>query len=168
MRMIRAGFAVACCLFLAWSVARAQGRKPGLWEMTSNMTWQQSPLPAGMSASNSAFAPGPRISQVCLTQAQIDKYGAILPQGRNNCQVVNVVKKANGMTADMVCTGRINGKGSLESTWTDDAHATGKFHFVGTMQMGQDTKPIEWTTESSSAFKGPDCGDVKPAQMPEK
>jgi len=27
---------------------------------------------------------------------------------------------------------------------------------------------VEWTTESSSVFKGADCGDVKPAPLPDK
>ena len=30
------------------AVAGAQSRKPGLWEMTTTMTWQKSPFPEGM------------------------------------------------------------------------------------------------------------------------
>jgi hypothetical protein len=70
------------------------------------------------------------------------------------------------MTASMVCTGQVNGTGTVESDWTIPDHAKGKVHFVGTMQMGQNSRPIEWTSESTSVYKGPDCGSVKPLPMP--
>lgn len=148
----------------------AQARKAGLWELTTTQTWQQSPLPAGMAppgGANAPFAGGTHTTKVCLTQEQIDKYGAIVPQSRG-CRVTNIVKKANGMTADMECTGTMSGKGTLESTLTDEEHAKGKVHFIGTMHMGPNTRPVEWTVQSSSVFKSADCGDVKPAPMPDK
>ncbi len=149
----------ACGLLLGLS-ALAQARKPGLWQVTSTMTWQQSPFPAGMGA----LASGPHTVQVCVTQEQIDKYGSVPPQTQRDCQVTNIVKKANGMSAEMVCTGALGGKGSIESTWTDDSHSTTKVHFLGQMEMGQSSKPVEWTVEATSVYKGPDCGSVKPLQ----
>jgi hypothetical protein len=132
------------------------------------MTWQQSPLPAGTAGPGgpSSINSAPHTTQVCLTQEMMDKYGAPIPQSHNNdCQVSNLKKTANSMTAQWVCTGRMNGKGTIESTWTDDDHSTGKVHFVGVMQMGQaGSKPVEWTNESTSVYKGPDCGSVKPAE----
>jgi hypothetical protein len=160
---------VGGCVFAMTILALAQSlRKPGLWEMTSTMTWQKSPMPAGMTmpaGSNSPFGGGPHTTQVCLTQAMIDKYGAPTPQGRE-CQVANIVLKPNGMTADLVCSGRMSGKGSLESSWTDPDHAKGKVHFTGAMQMGPNSTPVEYTLESVSTYKGPDCGNVKPMFMP--
>jgi hypothetical protein len=159
------------CLFAITMLALAQSlRKPGLWEMTSTMTWQQSPMPAGMSmpsGTNSPFGGGPHTTQVCLTQAMIDKYGAPVPQSRNHeCQIKNVVMKANSMTADWVCTGAMAGRGTVESSWTDSNHSRSKVHFTGNMQMGQDSRAIEYTIEATSVYKGPDCGSVKPMQMP--
>jgi hypothetical protein len=169
MRKTRIYIALGCC-FLAMAIfAWAQvNRKPGLWEMTSTMTWQQSPMPPGMTMpANSPFGGGPRTTQVCLTQAMIDKYGAPMPSSRNGqCQVSNVSLKPTSMSADWVCTGMMAGKGTLESSWTDPDHAVGKVHFVGTMQMGPNSKPIEYTMESSSVYKGPDCGSVQPMTMP--
>jgi hypothetical protein len=81
--------------------------------------------------------------------------------------MVDIVKKTNSMTGKMVCSGGISGKGDIESSWEDDQHAKGKVHFVGTLQIGQDTRPMEWTSESTSTFKSADCGDVKPLEMPE-
>ena len=171
MRKTRVWIAMGCCLFAVALFAWAQAnRKPGLWEMTTNMTWQQSPMPQGMTmppGASSPFGGGPRTMQVCLTQAMIDKYGAPMPQSRNNeCQIANVVLKSNSMTADWICTGAMAGKGTLQSSWTDADHAKGKVHFAGTMQMGANSRPVEYTIESSSVYKGADCGSVAPLPMP--
>jgi Protein of unknown function (DUF3617) len=161
MRTIQAGITMSCCLFAL--VVQAQTRKAGLWELTTTQTFQQSPFPAGASPGS-----GTHTTQVCLTEAQIEKYGAIMPQTHGNCQVTNIVKKPGGMTADMVCTGPMSGKGTVESSSTDGIHATGSVHFVGTVGVGANVKPIEWTSTSNSVFKGADCGDVKPIPMPDK
>jgi hypothetical protein len=169
MRKTRVWSTLSCCLFALAVFAWAQAsRKPGLWEMTTTMTFQQSPMPPGMQAPpGSPFAGGPHTTQVCLTQAMIDRYGAPMPQtGRGDCQVTDVVMKEHGMTASLVCTGRTAGTGTVESNWSEPDHARGKVHFTGTMQMGPNTRPIEWTSESVSVYKGPDCGSVQPMPMP--
>ncbi len=165
----RVSVVVGCCLFAVAILAWAQStRKPGLWEMTTTMTWQQSPMPPGMQAPpGSPFAGTPHTTQVCLTRTMIDKYGAPMPSSQHgDCQIANVVLKPTSMTADWICNGRMTGKGSLESSWAIPDHAIGKVHFVGTMQAGQNTRPIEYTINSSSVYKGPDCGSVQPAPMP--
>jgi hypothetical protein len=155
------------------TVAWAQAvRKPGLWEMTTATTFQQSPMPQGVKlppGAQSPFGGGTTTTQVCLTQAMIDKYGAPMPQTHNNgCQITNIILKATSMTADLVCSGKTNGAGTIESSWADRDRAKGKVHFTGTVQAGPNIRPIEWTTESTSIFKGADCGDVKPVPMPDK
>ena len=161
---------MACCVFLFSLGAGAQtNRKPGLWESTSTMTWQQSPMPSGMQmppGASSAFGGGPHTTQVCVTQAMIDKYGAPIPQTRGNCTLSNVQMKSGGMSADWICTGQMAGKGSFETTWTDSDHAHTKVHFTGAMQMGPQSRPVEYSMESSSTYKGSDCGSVKPIQIP--
>jgi hypothetical protein len=88
--------------------------------MTTNMTWQQSPMPTGMTmpaGAGSTFGGGPHTTQVCLTQAMINKYGAPMPQSRKGeCEISNVVLKPDGMTADWVCSGSMSGKGTLKSS----------------------------------------------------
>jgi len=162
---------MSCCMFALAVFAWAQAvRKPGLWEMTTNMTWQQTPMPPGMTmppGANSPFSATTHTSQICLTQAMIDKYGAPMPQSRNGeCQISNVALHPASMTADWICSGRMAGKGTLESSWADPNHAKGKVHFVGTMQVGSNTRTIEYTIESSSIYKSPDCGSVQPQPMP--
>ncbi|HEX7728432.1 MAG TPA: DUF3617 domain-containing protein [Terracidiphilus sp.] len=156
-----AGVAVLVLCVFAW----AQSRKPGLWEVTSTMSWEKSPFPAGMGA-HGPMGGGPHTTQVCVTQEQIDKFGGPQPQTQRDCQVTNVQKKPNGMSAEMTCSGAFSGKGTIEGSWTDDSHSHSKIHFVGAMTMGANTTPIEWTVESTSIFKGSDCGNVKPFEAP--
>jgi hypothetical protein len=159
---------LAAVAIAAWAQA---SRKPGLWEMSSTMTWQQSPLPPGVTmpaGPNSPFGGGAHTSQVCVTQAMIDKYGAPVPQSRGGCQISNVQMKTGSMTADWTCTGMMAGKGTVESSWTDSDHAATKIHFTGAMQMGANSTPIEYTIAASSTYKGADCGSVKPVPMPDQ
>jgi len=161
-----------CLFFISLSASAQANRKPGLWEMTTTMTWQKSPMPAGMTmpaGANSPFGGGAHTSQVCVTQAMIDKYGAPPPQSRNNqCQMSNVHMNPSSMTADWVCSGMMSGKGSVATSWTDADHATTKVHFLGSMQMGPNATPVEYSMDSTSVYKGPDCGSVKPFTMPDK
>ncbi|HYL64884.1 MAG TPA: DUF3617 family protein, partial [Candidatus Methylomirabilis sp.] len=165
MHRTRVWLTLAACFLAGATLLWAQSRKPGLWELTTTMTWQKSPFPAGMNmpagGANSPFGGGPHTVPVCLTQQQIDDNHAITPTMKG-CQITNVAKKPNGMTADLECTGLMSGKGTLESAWSDSEHATGKVHFVGSMLMGPQSTPIEWTTVANSVYKGPDCGSVKP------
>jgi Protein of unknown function (DUF3617) len=170
MRVRTAAPAVSAAILLCGMLAQAQdGRKPGLWEITTTMTWQQSPFPAGMQMppqAAAAFGGAPHTIQYCLTQQMIDRFGAPMPQSRAGCQVANVQKTPTSMSADWICTGAMNGKGSIESHWSDSGTATGKIHFVGTMQMGPNPTPVEWTSQSTSVYKGPDCGSVQPPPLP--
>jgi len=136
--------------------APAQERKPGLYDLTIVTT----------TASPSAKSYPPRTMQVCLTQEMIDKYGAIVPENLTNaCQLVNVVKKRGGMTADMVCSGGITGKGVIEVNWTDSEHTKGTLHFAGVIHPRDTDIKLEWTAETTSAYKGPTC-TLPPATPP--
>jgi Protein of unknown function (DUF3617) len=159
MRRIAIPAALGCLLaftLAATADANAQDRKPGLYEITVTTT-TVSPAPP-------TSTPAARTRQVCLTQEMIDKYGAMIPDRLTRiCQVSNSVKKPGGMSADLVCSGPITGKGTLEVNWTDSEHATGNIHFSGTMQPGDAPIKIEWAAVTKSAYKSPDCGDLKPA-----
>ena len=161
---------LGCCLMAVALVAWAQGtRKPGLWEMTATMTWQKTPLPPGVTmpaGMASPFAATTHTSQMCITQAMIDKYGAPVPPGQGDCKVTNIVMKPTGMTADMVCTGKMNATATIVTTWSDANSSKSNVHFTGSMQMGPNATPIEFTIESLSVYKGADCGSVKPLPMP--
>jgi hypothetical protein len=155
MRGSRICITFGCCLFVIASAASAQRRKPGLWTITTTVT---------SAASNNGVAgrpatQGPFNTNVCLTQALIDKYGAPLPQMKD-CKITSFNRKANSVTADLVCSGATTGKATMESTWTAD-HATGSIHMIATAP-----KAGEWTSNSTSIFKSADCGAVQPFPMP--
>ncbi len=167
MRKFRLWVPVGCLAASALLLFAQADRKPGLYEMTSNMSWQQSPMPQGMQMPpNSPFGGGPHTSQVCVTQQMIDRYGGPMPQSRGECQMKNMTKSATGMTADYVCTGHMSGSGKMEASWTPNGESHSKVHFTGTMQMGQRSAPVEWTIDTTSVYKGADCGSVKPIALP--
>ncbi len=156
--------ALGCCITAATVISAAGTRQAGLWELTTTTSWQRSaPIP-GVPV-NGAKA-NTHTTQVCLTQEMIDKYGALLPQSRGRCSIANKVMKPGGMTADYVCLGAMTGRGALESIWTDSEHSKSKVHFVGTVQVGPERRPIEWTTESTAVFKSASCGNIAPPQLP--
>ncbi|MGD0346320.1 MAG: DUF3617 domain-containing protein [Terracidiphilus sp.] len=176
MRKLQIG-ATLCCCFIAL-VVNAQGQtkqKPGLWEVTVQMSMAGAPqmpqlppgtqLPPGMQMPASPFAP--HTSQVCVTQAQADKYGGppTNPPG-GNCQMSNIATTPAGMTATMTCTGRMNATGTVQTTFVDANTVKTMMHMTGTMQMGSNTRPMDMTMQSTSVYKGADCGNVKPVTMP--
>ena len=170
MSKVRIGIALVCCLPMLVMAARGQSKqKPGLWEVTSQVTMAGMPqmpqMPQGVQMPNSPF--GPHTTQVCVTQAMIDKYGGPTTQPpRGDCQVTNVVMKADGMTADIECTGQMSAKGTITSTWSGGESSETTMHLTGTMQMGQNSRPVDMTMHSTSTYKGADCGSVKPLPMP--
>ncbi len=164
MRNIRTCFVLCCLISAGMAIASGATRKAGLWEITTTTTWQKAPsIPGG---EGDRLRGGTHSSKVCLTQEMIDKDGALLPQSRGQCSIQNRVIKPGSVTGDYVCAGMMTGKGALEEVWTDDEHAKGTVHFTGQFQVGRDSQPIEWTTESNSAFKSADCGSVKPLAPP--
>jgi hypothetical protein len=169
---------VGCCglglAALAWSQAK---QKPGLWEVTTQMNMRganapQMPqlppgvqLPPGMQMPASPFAP--QTTQVCVTQAMIDKYGGPYSNPpRGNCKLKDVELKPGGMTATMTCSGQFNGTGTVQATFVDANTTKVIEHLTGTAQMGPNSQPMDMTVQSTSTYKGPDCGSVQPMAMP--
>jgi hypothetical protein len=127
-------------------------------------------LPPGMQmpTQGSSFG-GPVTVQVCVTQAMIDRFGGPSPAPPNknaDCKVTDVSIQSNGMTAKINCTGQMTAAGTVESTFVDANTTNTKMHMAGTMQHGSNSMPVDMTMQSTSVYKGPDCGSVKPAPMP--
>jgi hypothetical protein len=167
---------VGCCgvalTALAWSQSQ---RKAGLWEVTTQMNMAGAPqmpqlppgtqLPPGMTMPASPFAP--HTSEVCVTQAMIDKYGSPYSNPpRGDCKITNISMRSDGMSATMVCTGQMNATGQVETTFVDSNTTKTNVHITGTMQMGPNSRPIDMTMQSTSTYKGADCGSVQPLAMP--
>ena len=161
----RRWIAVGCLLgFGSLAFSGTATHPAGLWEYTTTMTWQEAPqVPQGQ---EDKLKGGTHTTQYCLTQDLIDDYGVLLPQSRGQCSVKNRAIASGKVTADYICAGTMNGKGLLESSWTDTEHATSKVHFTGTFNIGGEQQPVEWTSETHAAFKSASCGAVKPLPMP--
>jgi len=153
-------FAAAVTVFAQEKDAPHHHAKAGLWEVTTTMTWQKSPVRPGMPGGPPAA--GSHTTAVCLTQAMVDA-GALFPQSRGECHIQNKVVKPGTLTANYLCTGKMRGMGNLESTFPDLEHVSGSIHFMGTLDVDRKAQPIEWTTTSSAVFKAAQCGN-SPAQ----
>lgn len=151
-----------CGLVLAVE-AGAQETKAGLWEIASAISFQRSGQVGmfGEVANGPSLDNAPR-AQVCFTRELIDRYGVILPPSLKDCQLSHVARTSNRMTADMICTGRTRGTGSMEATWSDASHVRGKVHFAETFKEGPRALTMGWTQEVAAEFKSADCGSVKP------
>jgi Protein of unknown function (DUF3617) len=162
--MRRAGLGVGLWFVLSAAVfAQDEGHhsgKAGQWEVSTTMTWQKSPVPPG--SRGGPPSGGTHTTSVCLTQEMVDA-GALLPQSRGQCRIENKVIKPGSVTADYICTGKMKGKGILSATYADLEHSTGSLHFEGTLDVGGQPRPIEWTTVSNAVFKGAQCGNAQPS-----
>jgi hypothetical protein len=160
---------IVTCMLSLVSASRAQTHKPGLWEVTTKTTIQQPGDPEGHFNSSSLGNQGgsPATLPACYTNDLINKYGIALPPSLRDCDLSNVTASADSFRADLTCKGSYNGKGSLESTWTDEDHAVGKVHFTSKTRDDQ-PRMVRWTQDVSAVYKGADCGTVRPRTIPVK
>jgi len=176
--------AMGCCLLAVALIAWAQSaRRPGLWEVTTTMSMggrqmpQMPQLPPGVTLPPGVQLPsqgspfgGPTTTQVCVTQAMIDRYGgaAPAPPNRNaDCKITDISIQSSGMTAKINCTGQMTANGTVESTFVDANTTKTKMHMTGTMQRGSNSMPVDMTMQSSSVYKSADCGSVRPMPLPQ-
>ena len=111
---------------------------------------------------------GPHTTEVCVTQAMIDKYGGPYSNPpRGDCKVTDISIKDTGMTASIACTGQMTATGTVATTFIDSNSSSTKVHMTGTMQRGPDSRPLDVTIQSRATYKGADCGSVKPAVLPD-
>jgi hypothetical protein len=170
MRNTRVWMTLGFCLTPAL-LAGAQSGKAGLWAVASRTTFQQSGTVGVMNAPQPLDPPSdanPGLA-VCLSQEVVDKFGVILPPSLRDCEYSHIVRQPNHLTADVACTGRMNGRGSVDASWTDDDHVIGKIHFVVKAKHGPEkTMTMAWTQDSNAVYKGSDCGQIKPRVLPPK
>jgi hypothetical protein len=156
MKPMRVWATLGVCLIAVAAQAQSPNRKPGLWEVTTQMS--MSGGPAGMPQMPA------RTSQVCVTQAMIDKFGGPTTNPQTGqCQMTNVSLTASGMTASMSCSGRMNMTGTVQTTFVDANTTKTTVNMTTTMGNGQ---TMNMTMQSTASYKGADCGSVQPLAMP--
>jgi Protein of unknown function (DUF3617) len=146
---------LALCVVALASQAQAQSRKPGLWQVTSSMSMSGMPQMPQM---------GSQTTQVCVTQAMIDKFGGPTTNpGRGNCQMTNVQLSATGMSASMSCSGQMNMTGTVQTTFVDANTTKTTVNMAMKAGNGQN---MNMTMQATATYKGADCGSVQPMAMP--
>ena len=144
-RVLACGAAIA--VGFASSDALALG-KAGLWNITTTMnfgagmpqmpqmTAEQMEQMRRMGVQMPAMMLGkPVTTQRCVSpqDAASSRPPAVTRDG-DKCEMQNFQTRGRTITADMVCTGDMNGKGDLQFTYDSDEHYTGLVDFKGTAQ----------------------------------
>jgi Protein of unknown function (DUF3617) len=153
-------------VLLSSSVALAGHGKAGLWNVTVSIVMPNMPkMPpevVAMMKQRGMKMPGmgePITDQVCMTQADVD--GDMPPRtgGQDeNCTNHVTSKTASSITADMVCTGRMQGTGHLQVIYSTPEHYVGSYNFKGVSEG----HPQEMTSNFKGDYVKADCGAVKP------
>jgi len=154
--------------------------KPGLWEITSQTSFTkggpqvaQPQIPPDklammkqMGIQLPATTPGGSHSfttKVCVTPEEANTDSPPPPDRQRACQMQNLKRDGHTFTADMVCSGEMQGSGHMSVTYDSDEHYSGKMEFSGTSEhLGE----VATSNEFSGRWLGADCGTVKPFVRP--
>lgn len=163
--MLRVSGLIVGAALLAPAPALAGHGKAGLWNVTSTTSMAMAMPPevaARMKGMNMTLPPQTHVSQMCMSQAEVDS-GAPphIDQAATGCTTKVVSASAAGMTAVMTCTGRMKGTGQVQVTYSGAEHYTGSYSFKGTVEGN--------ATDMTTRFKGDwvkaDCGAIRPYRL---
>jgi hypothetical protein len=138
--------------------------KAGLWEITTrmNMPNMMANIPpdqlARMQAMGVHMPNGQTMTtQHCMTaeEAAMDKPPPI--RSAQGCAVSNSTHDAHTYTADMVCSGEMDGHGHVSVTYDSDEHYSGNYSFSGSAHG----HPANMTTSFEGRWISADCGAAK-------
>jgi len=146
-------------------VAFASHGKAGLWEITThmNMPNMSANIPpdalARMKAMGMAMPGGNQSfsSQICMTAAQVAEDQPPPSRNTKDCTVSNLKHDGHTITADMTCSGEMQGTGHYEATYDSDEHYSGSYSFTGTAHG----HPGNMSSNFEGRWISADCGSVK-------
>jgi hypothetical protein len=154
--------------------ALAAEPQPGLWNQTMTMDMSGMALPqmpamppevlaqmqaAGIQMPNMDYSqPRTTTNQYCITPEEIANREPFGEGMDEDCQQQNFISNDQGMSADLVCTGRMNGTGRIEYVFDSATHYTGSMTFEGTMEGRQ----ANMTNMMEGSWVSADCGNVAP------
>lgn len=154
--------------------ALAAEPQPGLWNQTMTMDMSAMQMPqmpamppealaqmqaAGIQMPNMDYSqPRTTTNQYCITAEEIANRAPFGEGMDDDCQQQNFVSNDQGMSVDLVCTGRMNGVGRIEYVFDSATHYTGSMTFEGTM----DGRQSNMTNTMEGSWVSADCGNVAP------
>jgi hypothetical protein len=159
------GLAVVGLGVVALPVAAFAGHgKAGLWEINTqmsmpNMASMMSPdqmarmqaMGVHMPTTNSAT------TQYCRTAAQVAQDSPPPTRAGRECTMGNTKILGQTYSADMTCTGRMQGTGHYSVTFDSDEHFSGSTSFTGTANG----HPANMSNSFEGKWLSADCGTVK-------
>ena len=145
---------VGLVLIGASSQALAMHAKPGEWQVSMKMDIAGMPkIPPAQLARMRAMGVhvpmgGDTVTVThCMTPAEaaMDRIPAMAKEHQKYCSMQNMKMSADGMSADMVCTGKVQGGGHMQVRFDSPEHYAGKV----TMSFNANGHPMN----SSSTFE---------------
>ena len=167
MNRIRVALIAAAAMFFAASgVAFASHGKAGLWSVQIQISGMSgmpdiSRMPPeiqarmkamGMSANGNVMT-----VQHCMTPAEVAQdIPRMDPRAGKMCKFANVQTDSHTMSADMICSGEMQGTGHIAFTFDSDTHYTGVVSMTGTAGG----HPVDHEQKIEGHWISADCGGV--------
>jgi hypothetical protein len=156
-------------LFVLPSAAYASHGKVGLWETTTTPDTGNAPaIPPEALAQMKAHGIKPSASsgrsftaQFCMTAEEVNSETP--PAMKNNpCKMTSSKTVGQTFSADMVCSGALQGTSHFTVTYDTPEHYKGRSEFNG-RNSGH---PFHSATAFEGRWLKADCGNVKPFKLP--
>lgn len=136
--------------------------RAGLWEQTFHlhmpMTAMMTPEQMARMQAMGVQVPTDRTTthRYCVSAADAanDKPP---PVHDKNCTMSNLVYTARNFTADMTCTGEMQGQGHISVTFDGDQHYTGSYMFNASLHG----RPMDVSNSFEATWISADCGTEK-------
>lgn len=151
-----------CFLAAGSCPALALHAKPSEWQITIRMDMAGMPqIPPAQIAKMHAMGihlpvGGDAVTVThCMTpsEAAMDKIPAMAKEHQKYCKMQNMKASADGISADMVCTGRVQGSGHMAVRFDSPEHYAGKV----SMNAVANGHPISTTSTFDAKWLSADC-----------
>ena len=158
-------FLIALAILITPSALAAHG-KAGLWQSTVQMNSgamagmpDMSKMPpqvqAQMRARGTSMGGNTMITKYCMTAAQVASDKPAFRQA-SNCKSENVRTSGNTFSADVVCTGKMKGRGHVQIIYSSPEHYSG----MQTTDMVMEGRTMHTTMNIDARWLSPNCGKV--------
>jgi Protein of unknown function (DUF3617) len=142
--------------------AQAMHAKPGEWQVSVKVDMAGMPqIPPEQLAKMRAMGihlpmGGDAVTVThCMTpsEAAMDHIPAMSKERQKYCSMQNLKTSADGISADMVCTGKVQGSGHMSVRFDSPEHYAGKV----SMNIVADGRPISSTSSFDAKWLSADC-----------